>query len=122
MCYLLKNLFSFQLRPLTNEVIGSICTIISRGFPLCLMMFYFIDKVLFWSLSYAQCSKLVPQLFFVPNWSLSYFSFHIGPSVFQNLSQLVPQTFFIHFSVKKRTKLILNSYKFLLLHYRPFSL
>jgi len=45
----------------------------------------------------------------VPNWSLGYFSFHIGPSVFQNLAKLVPQMFSIHFSVKKKTKLIFNS-------------
>ena len=51
-------------------------------------------KVLFWSLIMLN----------VPNWSLIYCSFHIGPSVFQNLTKLVPQTFFIHFSVKKKEK------------------
>ena len=42
-----------------------------------------------------------PVMFSVPNWSLSYFSFHIGPPVMQNLTKLVPLTVSIHFSVDK---------------------
>ena len=49
-----------------------------------------------------------PVMFSVLNCPPNYFSFHIGPQIMQNLAKLVPLTVSIHFSVKKKTKLIFN--------------